>query len=140
MLEHDYNGTRAYGQSKLAQIMSGFELAERLSPREVTVNSLHPSTYMPTKMVLEEIGRHVDSIEDGVAATRHLVTDPAMAVTTGRFFDRTREARADDQAYDRAARAILWQRSLQLIDHNDPLPHPARQNSSEPGWMEPGSG
>src|SRR4051794_8680225 len=38
MLEHGYSGTRAYGQSKLAQIMSGFDLASRLPADEVTVN------------------------------------------------------------------------------------------------------
>ena len=121
MLERGYDGTRAYAQSKLAQIMSGFELADRLPAGEVTVNSLHPSTYMPTKMVLQEIGHHVDSLEDGVAATYRLVTDPALADTTGRFFDRTREARAADQAYDGAARAALWQRSLELVERDDPL-------------------
>ena len=52
MLTRGYTGTRAYGQSKLAQIMSGFELASRISATEVTVNSLHPATYMPTKIVL----------------------------------------------------------------------------------------
>ena len=123
MLERGYDGTRAYAQSKLAQIMSGFELADRLPAEQVTVNSLHPSTYMPTKMVLQEIGHHVDSIDDGVAATYRLVTDPALATTTGWFFDRTREARANDQAYDRAARATLWQRSLELVQHDDPLDH-----------------
>jgi hypothetical protein len=95
--------------------MSGFELAERLPADEVTVNSLHPSTYMPTKMVLAELGRHVDSLEDGVAATRRLVLDPALAGTTGAFFDRTREAHADPQAYDPQARAELWRRSLELV-------------------------
>jgi NAD(P)-dependent dehydrogenase (short-subunit alcohol dehydrogenase family) len=119
MLEHDYDGTRAYSQSKLAQVTCGLELAERLPAGEVTVNSLHPSTYMPTKMVLQEIGHHVDSIEDGVAATRRLVSDPALAGTTGRFYDRTRETRAHPQAYDRAARAELWRRSLQLIAQDD---------------------
>ena len=115
MLERDYDGTRAYSQSKLAQVMSGFELAARLPADEVTVNSLHPSTYMPTKMVLEEVGHHVDSIEDGVAATFRLVADPALDGVTGKFFDRTREARADQQAYDTTARATLWERSLELI-------------------------
>jgi NAD(P)-dependent dehydrogenase (short-subunit alcohol dehydrogenase family) len=121
MLERGYSGTRAYSQSKLAQIMSGFKLAERLPADHVTVNSLHPSTFMPTKMVLQELGRHVDSIEDGVAATRYLITDPALAGTTGRFFDRTRETRANDQAYDAAARAELWRRSLELVEHGDPF-------------------
>lgn len=118
MLEHGYDGTRAYAQSKLAQIMGGFELADRLRAREITVNSLHPSTYMPTKMVLEELGRHVDRLEDGVAATRRLVSDPALADTTGLFFDRTREARGDDQAYDPEARRELWRRSLDLVGHD----------------------
>jgi NAD(P)-dependent dehydrogenase (short-subunit alcohol dehydrogenase family) len=115
MLERGYDGSRAYAQSKLAQIMAGFELAERVPASEVTVNSLHPATYMPTKMVLQEIGRQVDSIEDGVASTHRLVSDPALAGVTGAFFDRTREARANDQAYDPDARAELWRRATQLV-------------------------
>jgi NAD(P)-dependent dehydrogenase (short-subunit alcohol dehydrogenase family) len=115
MLERGYSGSRAYAQSKLAQIMSGFEFADRVPASEVTFNSLHPATYMPTKMVLEEIGRHVDSIEDGVASTYMLVSDPALAGTTGAFFDRTREARANEQAYDPEARAELWRRATELL-------------------------
>ncbi|HEX2703864.1 MAG TPA: hypothetical protein VHM72_10585, partial [Solirubrobacteraceae bacterium] len=81
--------------------------------------SLHPSTYMPTKMVLEEIGHSIDSLEDGVAATNRLVSDPELARTTGRFFDRTHDACANAQAYDESARAELWRRSLQLVGHDD---------------------
>jgi len=112
MLERRYSGMRAYSQSKLAQIMSGFELADRLAPDEITVNSLHPATYMPTKMVLQEIGHSIDSLDVGVAATHRLIT-------SGRFFDRMREARADSQAYDIGARTELWRRSLELTDHAD---------------------
>jgi hypothetical protein len=83
----------------------------------VTVNSLHPATYMPTKMVLLEVGRQVDTLATGVTATRALVSDPALAGVTGRFYDRTREATASPQAYDGAARAELWQRSLELTGH-----------------------
>jgi NAD(P)-dependent dehydrogenase (short-subunit alcohol dehydrogenase family) len=121
MIERGYSGSRAYGQSKLAQIMSGFELAGRLSAAEVTVNSLHPATFMPTKMVLREIGHHVDSLEDGRAATERLVSDKSLATTTGKFFDRTRETRAHAQAYDAGARAELWRRSLELVGLADPF-------------------
>ena len=114
MLERGYSGTRAYGQSQLAQIMSGFELAARVPAAEVTVNSLHPATYMPTKMVLQEIGHHVDELSTGVAAVRRLVTGPEVAGVTGRFFDRQRETRAHPQAYDESARAELWRRSEEL--------------------------
>jgi NAD(P)-dependent dehydrogenase (short-subunit alcohol dehydrogenase family) len=49
---------RAYAQSKLAQIMSTFELAERLRNEgvAVTVNALHPASLMNTKMVHESFG------------------------------------------------------------------------------------
>ncbi len=115
MLEHGYEGTRAYAQSKLAQIMSGFELASRVPAAEVTVNSLHPSTYMPSKIVMRERGASIDTIEQGVEATYRLVAAPELTGTTGRYFDRTRDARADEQAYDAAARAELWRRSEQLV-------------------------
>lgn len=113
MLERDYSGIRAYCQSKLAQIMSGFELVSRLSDGRVTVNSLHPATFMPTKMVLAERSS-VDTLEAGVRATERLVSEPSLAGVTGRFFDRTREATANAQAYDPDARARLWAISEQL--------------------------
>jgi NAD(P)-dependent dehydrogenase (short-subunit alcohol dehydrogenase family) len=119
MIERGYSGPRAYSQSKLAQIMSGFELAARVPASEVTVNSLHPGTYMPTKIVLEEIGHSVDTLETGVEATRRLAVGADVAGVTGRFFDRQKDVRADTQAYDSDARRELWQRSLVLVDHPD---------------------
>ena len=85
------------------------------------MNSLHPATYMPTKMALQEVGRQVDSIEDGVTATHRLISDPALAGVTGAFFDRTREARANDQAYDPHARAELWRRATELVGRDEPV-------------------
>jgi NAD(P)-dependent dehydrogenase (short-subunit alcohol dehydrogenase family) len=117
MIERNYSGSRAYGQSKLAQITSTFTFADKLSAAGitgVTVNSLHPSTLMPTKMVTLEYGRTVDTLEAGEAATRRLVTDPELATTTGKFFDRTREAEADASSYDPEVRRKLWELSLEL--------------------------
>jgi NAD(P)-dependent dehydrogenase (short-subunit alcohol dehydrogenase family) len=119
MLERGYTGRRAYNQSKLAQVMAGFELAGRVPAGAVTVNSLHPATLMPTKLVAEGYGRTEDELATGVAATARLVLDPALAGVTGRFFDRQREARAHPQAYDPAARARLWRRSLELTGAPD---------------------
>jgi NAD(P)-dependent dehydrogenase (short-subunit alcohol dehydrogenase family) len=114
MLRDGYSGTRAYSQSKLSQIKHGFDLADRLDPSEVTVNSLHPSTYMPTKMVLEERGSSVDSLEAGVDATVRLAIAPDLEGVTGRFFDRQTESGAHPQAYDPEARRRLRELSRQL--------------------------
>src|SRR4051794_16797692 len=65
MLERDYSGVRAYCQSKLAQIMHAFDLAEELGGEGVTANALHPGTYMPTKIVRASGTTPVTPLEDG---------------------------------------------------------------------------
>jgi NAD(P)-dependent dehydrogenase (short-subunit alcohol dehydrogenase family) len=119
MIEHDYSGTRAYGQSKLAQITAGFVLAERLRRDGISVNSLHPATYMPTKIVLQSIGRSVDALETGIASTRRLIDDPSLTGTTGRFYDRVEETLAHPSAYEVAVQNRLWKLSLELTGAPD---------------------
>ncbi|MCU1448356.1 MAG: short-chain dehydrogenase/reductase, partial [Acidimicrobiales bacterium] len=119
MLERSYDGSRAYRQSKLAQVMFGFSLAERLPATEVTVNSLHPATFMPTKIVLEQHGHSVDSLETGVDATVRLAVGADVEGVTGRYFDRQVDARADEQAYDADARRRLWDLSAELTGEQE---------------------
>ena len=114
MLEHGYDGVRAYCQSKLAQIMSTIDLADRLAGHGVTANALHPATYMPTKIVLDEGTAPASTLEEGTEATVRLAADPALDGVSGRYFDGQREARADPQAYDGAARRRLWELSERL--------------------------
>jgi NAD(P)-dependent dehydrogenase (short-subunit alcohol dehydrogenase family) len=117
MLERRYDGSRAYAQSKLAQITFTFELAERLraSGDEVTVNVLHPASLMNTKMVYESFGYTMSTIEDGLAATLRLVVAPELDGVSGRYFDQLSEDRAQEQAYDRDARRRLWELSDELV-------------------------
>ncbi len=117
MLKRRYDPTRAYGQSKLAQIMFTFELAERLRAKEagVTVNALHPASLMNTKMVYESFGYTMSTVEDGVEATLRLAISPELEGVTGRYFDRLREGRPNKQADDAGARRRLWQLSEELV-------------------------
>jgi NAD(P)-dependent dehydrogenase (short-subunit alcohol dehydrogenase family) len=103
MLTKHYDGMRAYRQSKLAQILFTFDLAAELGPDEVTVNALHPATFMPTKIVSSPIS----TVAAGVAATMRLIAAPGAETGTGRFYNSLDEGRANDQAYDLAARRRL---------------------------------
>jgi NAD(P)-dependent dehydrogenase (short-subunit alcohol dehydrogenase family) len=97
--------------------MFTFELAERLRAAGepgVTVNALHPATLMDTKMALQTFGYAMSTIQDGVEATLRLAVAPELDGVSGRYFDRLREARANAQAYDRAARRRLWSLSMAL--------------------------
>jgi len=109
MLERSYDGVQAYCQSKLAQILFTFDLDDELTGTGVIATCLHPSTYMPTKIVPSPIS----TIADGVEATMRLLTAPPDEVG-GRYFNVLRESRADGQAYDADARRRLRELSEQL--------------------------
>src|SRR5215469_1439188 len=72
MLTRGYSGVRAYCQSKLAQILFTFDLAEELAARDVSVNSLHPATYMNTTMVRLSGVQPISTVEEGGAAILQL--------------------------------------------------------------------
>jgi NAD(P)-dependent dehydrogenase (short-subunit alcohol dehydrogenase family) len=114
MLTRGYSGTRAYCQSKLAQIMFTFELAGELHGTGVTVNALHPATYMDTTMVRQAGVTPWSSVEEGAEAILHLATSPALEGQSGLYFNGLQEARADVQAYDAKARQRLKALSLEL--------------------------
>jgi NAD(P)-dependent dehydrogenase (short-subunit alcohol dehydrogenase family) len=115
MLERRYDGWQAYRQSKLALVMLTLDLADALGDVGVTANSLHPATFMPTKMVLEAGASPVSSIEEGSSATLRLVADPALDGVSGVYFDGSLEARAHRQAYDAEARRRLRDLSTDLV-------------------------
>ena len=107
MLERGYDPMRAYTQSKLAQVMFTFELAERLRDSGVTVNALHPATYMDTTMLRRASITPSSSVEEGAEAILNLATSPALEGRSGLYFNGRREARANGQAYDAKARQRL---------------------------------
>lgn len=114
MLERRYDGYGAYAQSKLAQVMFTFELADRLEAAGeagITVNALHPATLMDTKMVRGSFGRSMSTVDEGADATERLVIAPDLDRVSGRYFEGTEESAAEGQAYDPGARRRLWELS-----------------------------
>jgi NAD(P)-dependent dehydrogenase (short-subunit alcohol dehydrogenase family) len=114
MLTKGYNGARAYAQSKLAQIMFTVDLAGEIEGSGVTVNSLHPATYMNTTMVREGGITPISTVEQGGDAILHLAAGDDMAGKTGLFFNGMQASKANAQAYDAAARQRLRTLSLKL--------------------------
>src|SRR5439155_4053224 len=82
MLTRGYSGTRAYAQSKLAQIMFTIDLADELRGSGVSVNALHPATYMNTTMVRAGGISPISTVEQGGEAILHLVAGEVVAGNT----------------------------------------------------------
>jgi NAD(P)-dependent dehydrogenase (short-subunit alcohol dehydrogenase family) len=113
MMDRGYDAGRAYCQAKLAQINQTMEMAGRLDG-DVAVTALHPSTFMPTKI----LGPGMDprsTVQEGIDATVRLVVAPELDGVTGAYFNVQDEARAMDQAYDPDAQRRLRELSDQLV-------------------------
>jgi NAD(P)-dependent dehydrogenase (short-subunit alcohol dehydrogenase family) len=113
MMDKKFDGVTAYTRSKLAIIMFTFDLAEDL--KTVTVNCLHPGTYLDTGMVREAGVHPLGTAQSGADAVVYLATSPGLKSTSGKYFNVKTEARANAQAYDMNARRKLEKIGLQLI-------------------------
>ena len=114
MLERDFEDAKAYRQSKLALIMFTFDLAEQLKNENITVNSLHPGTYLNTNMVRNLNITPLGEPESGAEAVAHLSVSESVSGVTGKYFNVKTESRANSQAYDIQARKQLRDLSLLL--------------------------
>ncbi|MCP4621681.1 MAG: SDR family NAD(P)-dependent oxidoreductase [Bradyrhizobium sp.] len=114
MISRNYSGSRAYAQSKLSQIMFTIDLAAELAGSGVSVNSLHPATYMNTTMVRAGGITPMSTVEQGGDAILHLVSGDDVASRSGLFFNGMNEMKANPQVYDADARAKLKALSLRL--------------------------
>jgi len=110
MLTLGYSGSRAYAQSKLAQIMFTFDLARELDP----ANGLHPATYMATTMVRQSGVTPISTVEEGAEAILNLAVADELEGRSGEFYNGLRPSKANPQAYDGTARERLRALSLQL--------------------------
>jgi NAD(P)-dependent dehydrogenase (short-subunit alcohol dehydrogenase family) len=114
MLTHGYTGGRAYTQSKLAQIMFTFDLAQELDSATITANCLHPATYMATTMVRQSGVTPISTVEEGAEAILNLAVSDELAGQTGGFYNGLTQSSANAQTYDDAARERLRLLSLRL--------------------------
>jgi NAD(P)-dependent dehydrogenase (short-subunit alcohol dehydrogenase family) len=114
MLTRGYSGSRAYRQSKLAQILFTVDLANELKGDRIIANCLHPSTYMNTTMVKQSGTTPISSVETGADAILQLAVSPKLEGKSGLYFNVMTESRADPQAYDATARATLRTISREL--------------------------
>lgn len=119
-----YNGMRAYGASKLANVLFTAELARRLAGTGVTANSLHPGMVYTNifsglgggAKIFAAVGRLLLlSPERGAATPVYLAASPDVSGVTGKYFERCRPRPPAAAADDAAAAARLWEASERLV-------------------------
>jgi NAD(P)-dependent dehydrogenase (short-subunit alcohol dehydrogenase family) len=119
-----YRGLRGYGAAKTAQLLTMWELADRLEGSGVTINAMHPGAVrtnigMNNGLLYRLYSRWMlwwllkDPAISG-EAIYYLAAAPEMANVSGRFFHLTIEERPAAHALDRALGKRVWRISEAL--------------------------
>jgi NAD(P)-dependent dehydrogenase (short-subunit alcohol dehydrogenase family) len=131
------SGQRRYSTSKLANIYFTYALAARL-PQGITVNAFDPGLMPATGLTREAsaplrfiamhvmpriipllrrvLSPNVHTVEESGAALARLLNNPALAGTTGRYFEGQKEVRSSVESYDEKRATQLWDDSKRLVN------------------------
>jgi len=117
-------GLRAYGQSKLANVLFTYELAQRTEGRGVTVNAVHPG-FVLTNLgrdngwLIHKITRLIMRLkgispEEGAKTLIYLASSPEVEKVTGKYFYKMKPVETSAQSYDQETASRLWEVSEKL--------------------------
>lgn len=119
--EDDYAPWRAYGRSKLANILYARSLAERFEGTGRTANSLHPGVIRTNlarhiedrDSMFEELKGILKTVGAGAATQVYLATHPDLAGVSGKYFSDCAEAEVKAPIADGDAAALMaWTRDV----------------------------
>lgn len=117
---------RAYGMSKLANILFTRALAKRLQETPVTATCLHPGFVRTNfgrnndvspwfKVVFELVSRVARTPEKGAETLIYLATSPSVQGESGGYYFDCKPSQPSRAARDDAAAERLWQISERLV-------------------------
>jgi NAD(P)-dependent dehydrogenase (short-subunit alcohol dehydrogenase family) len=123
-LEDNYSGWRAYGQSKLANVMFTYELARRLEDTGVAANALHPGAVATNigsnneawyaRPVLALFRLFSTAPEKGARTSIYLASSPEVEGFSGGYFADEKPATSSEVSRDEELARKLWTLSEKL--------------------------
>jgi NAD(P)-dependent dehydrogenase (short-subunit alcohol dehydrogenase family) len=123
-LRNNYKTFRAYAQSKLANILFTYELAERLKGTGVSVNCLHPGAVATQMGINREtgFGTFVTGLlkpffqvpAKGAETAVYLATSDEISNTTGLYFYKKKPTNSSKASHNKEAAKKLWEMSMKM--------------------------
>lgn len=119
-----YKGLQGYGASKVAQLLTVWELADRLKNTKVTINAMHPGAVatnigMNNGLLYQWYQRYLlfpllDGPEISGEAIYYLAAAPEMEGISGNFYNQTIKETPAKHALDRDLGKKVWDISLKM--------------------------
>lgn len=112
----------AYEQSKLANVLFTYALAEKAKPFNITVNALHPGfVYTPIGekngnkffgMVWNTMSKLFGlTVEKGASSHIYLASSDEVKNVSGKYFHNCKDKRSSGISYDKNVQELLWKES-----------------------------
>ncbi|EXC31022.1 Short-chain dehydrogenase TIC 32 [Morus notabilis] len=125
--QNSYSDKRAYGQSKLANILHANELSRRLLEEgvNITANSVHPGLIMTPLMRHSALLMKTlkfftcllwKNVPQGAATTCYVALHPSLKGVTGKYFLDCNEMTPSSYARNQKLAMKLWDFSNKLVD------------------------
>ncbi len=124
-LKKNFNLVKAYSQSKLANVLFTYELAERLEGSGVTVNALHPGAVATEMGINREtgFGRALTGMlkpffktpQEGASTTVYLAVSDEVEGVTGKYYCDKKAIPSSKLSYDQELAKKLWEVSEKLV-------------------------
>lgn len=128
-----YNGYLSYGASKTAQLLTVWELTDRLLGSGVTINAMHPGEVktnigMNNELLFQWYQRifiwwMLKDPNISGNAIYYLAASPEMAGVSGKYFNQTIEEKPAKQALDREMGKLIWEISEKLTGLDSKVIH-----------------
>ncbi|GLT31200.1 hypothetical protein SLA2020_059520 [Shorea laevis] len=124
--ESGYSSIRAYGQSKLANVLHANELTRRFKEEgvDITANSLHPGAIVTNLLrhmsiihgIVTKIGKFaLKDVHQGAATTCYVAMDPQVKGVSGEYFKDSNIGQATEKGRDPELAKKLWDFSLDMV-------------------------
>jgi NAD(P)-dependent dehydrogenase (short-subunit alcohol dehydrogenase family) len=120
--EKNFNSLKAFGATKMANLLFTMELARRLENTGITVNAIHPGlartklnqeAFLPLRLIAWLISSPPQKATESIL---QLATAPDFEKTTGKFFHQAKEIQLPAYASDQDVQQRLWEISEMLTD------------------------
>lgn len=127
--ERKYDGSEAYANSKLANLLFSYELARRLTGSRITANCVYPGV-VATDLIINNLPGSMRWLpkmilanpRQGSAASVYAATLPELDAVSGmyygKYFGKVRRSKSSKDSHDAEVAARLWQVSGELTGIN----------------------
>jgi NAD(P)-dependent dehydrogenase (short-subunit alcohol dehydrogenase family) len=112
--ERDFVGSKAYGLSKLCNVLFTYKLARETNDSELTSNCLHPGV-ISTKLLKQNYGDMGSAVQEGSENILYVATSPKIEGVSGKYFVNKMPQSSATLSYEPAVQDRLWNVSEDMV-------------------------